>query len=158
MTIDSGVCLAKSGLVPVGRGFPEKRPGDKTACEDVNFHLLPSNTHLTDSYGVYATSRPEKAGEPLLLTVYCLSLCFTEINLNPMVNLLTSYEGHPSFSLLAETLRNQVFGISRPPIRKSAAQMTEKEWFDYAKRTWLSLKKTDLLSEYDRTLPNMPRN
>ncbi len=63
VSIGGCVSLAKSGLVPIGRGFPEKRQDEKIVCEEVNFHLLPSNAQLTDSYGVYATSRPEKAGE-----------------------------------------------------------------------------------------------
>lgn len=73
VTIGGSVSLAKSGLVPVGRGFPEKRPGDKFASEEVNFHLLPSNAHLTDSYGVYATSRPDRAGT--YIPQLCVTLC-----------------------------------------------------------------------------------
>ncbi|XP_064397219.1 nonsense-mediated mRNA decay factor SMG9-like isoform X2 [Halichondria panicea] len=136
VNIGGGVSLAKSGLVPIGRGFPDKRLGDKVGPEEVNLHLLPSNPNLADTYGTYSTSHPEKS----------------ELNLNPIFHLLTSYDGHPSFNLLSETLRNQVFGMPRPPIRKAAQQLTEKEWFDYARRVWLSLKKSDLISEYDRIL------
>ena len=83
----------------------------------------------------------------------------TELNLNPIFHLLTSYVGHPSFNLLAETLRNQIFAMPRPPIRKAAQQqITEKEWFDYARRVWLNLKKSDLVSEYDRILANTPQD
>lgn len=153
VNIGGGVSLAKSGLVPIGRGFPDKRLGDKVGPEEVNLHLLPSNPNLADTYGTYSTSHPEKSGTVRYWTP-CDDYCVppTELNLNPIFHLLTSYDGHPSFNLLSETLRNQVFGMPRPPIRKAAQQLTEKEWFDYARRVWLSLKKSDLISEYDRIL------
>lgn len=161
VNIAGGYSLAKSGLVSCGRGFPEKRPNNRFGSEDVNLHLLPSHSSLTDAYGVFATSRLEKSGRllgtpPPIMTLTLVSSCplCTEMNLNPILSLLKSFEGHPSFNLLAETLRNQIFAMPRPPIIKSSQQqqITEKEWFEHARRVWLNLKKTDLVSEYDRIL------
>ena len=40
--------------------------------------------------------------------------------------------------------------MPRPPIRRMGQQqLTEREWFDYARRIWLTLKKANLYSEYD---------
>ena len=39
-----------------------------------------------------------------------LSLPLTDLNLNPVFSLLPLYTGHPTFQVLAETLRNQIFG------------------------------------------------
>lgn len=78
-----------------------------------------------------------------------------------MLTLLTSYAGHPSYTLLSETFRNQIFSAPRSPIYRSTQQqqqLTEKEWFDYARRTWLMLKKSDLLVEYERLLQTTPPN
>lgn len=45
----------------------------------------------------------------------------------------------------------------RTPIRRMAQQqMTEREWFDYARRIWLTLKKANLYSEYERILRATP--
>jgi hypothetical protein len=35
-------------------------------------------------------------------------------------------------------------------------QLTEREWFDYARRIWLTLKKANLYSEYDRIIRATP--
>ena len=85
------------------------------------------------------------------------SLFPTDLNLNPVFSLLPLYTGHPTFQVLAETLRNQVFAMPRPPIRRMAQQqLTEREWFDYARRIWLTLKKANLYSEYDRIIRATP--
>ena len=63
VNVTGGVSLAKSGLVPIGRGFPSKKPTDRIGPGEVNFHLLPSNPALNDTYGVYPTSRSDKSGE-----------------------------------------------------------------------------------------------
>lgn len=81
----------------------------------------------------------------------------TDLNLNPVFSLLPFYTGHPSFQVLSETLRNQIFAMLRTPIRRMAQQqMTEREWFDYARRIWLTLKKANLYSEYERILRATP--
>ena len=81
----------------------------------------------------------------------------TDLNLNPVFSLLPLYTGHPTFQVLAETLRNQIFAMPRPPIRRMAQQqLTEREWFDYARRIWLMLKKANLYSEYDRIIRATP--
>jgi len=70
-----------------------------------------------------------------------------------VLRLLPSYTGHPNYTLLAETLRNQIFSLPRPPICRNTPQqqqLTEREWFDYAKRIWMTLRKADLMSEYEQ--------
>ena len=85
-----------------------------------------------------------------------------DTNLNPALKLLASYTGHPSYTLLSEAFRNQVFSSPRSPICRSTQQqqqqLTEREWFDYARRIWLMLKKSDLLTEYERLLQTTPPN
>ena len=102
---------------------------------------------------------------PFLMVTYIISTLSlshththtTDINLNPVFSLLPLYTGHPSFQVLVETLRNQIFAMQRPPIRRMAQQqLTEREWFDYARRIWLTLKKANLYSEYDRILRATP--
>ena len=57
-----------------------------------------------------------------------LSLPLTDLNLNPVFSLLPLYTGHPTFQVLAETLRNQIFAMPHPPIRRMAQQqLTERE-------------------------------
>lgn len=78
-----------------------------------------------------------------------------DTDLNPILKLLTSYMGHPSYTLLSETFRNQIFSMPRPPLCRTTQQqqqVTERDWFEYARRTWVTLKKSDLLSEYQRLL------
>ena len=49
--------------------------------------------------------------------------------LNPILSLLPMFTGYPSFQLLIETLRNQIFAMPRPPLRRTAQQqLTEREW------------------------------
>ena len=87
----------------------------------------------------------------------------TDSNLNPVLKLLISYTGHPSYTLLAETFRNQIFSMPRPPICRTSPQqqqqqLTEREWFEYARRIWITLKKSDLLTEYERILEDSSPN
>lgn len=147
-SINGGISLYKSGIVPVGRGFP-MRKASKTSDDidpvDVNLHLLPTNTSATDTFGVYTASKPDNA----------------DTNLNPILKLLASYTGHPSFTLLSETFRNQVFSMPRSPICRNTQQqqqLTEREWFDYARRSWMMLKKSELLVEYERLLQTAPQS
>ena len=86
-----------------------------------------------------------------------LSLPLTDLNLNPVFSLLPLYTGHPTFQVLAETLRNQIFAMPHPPIHRMAQQqLTEREWYDYARRIWLTLKKANLYSEYDQIVRATP--
>ena len=49
--------------------------------------------------------------------------------LNPILTLLPMFTGYPSFQLLIETLRNQIFAMPRPALRRTAQQqLTEREW------------------------------
>lgn len=65
--INGGISLYKSGIVPVGKGFPLRNKGPKSNDNidpaDVNLHLFPTNTSAMDTFGVYAASKPENAGK-----------------------------------------------------------------------------------------------
>lgn len=145
LQVASGVSLFSSGIIPTGCGFlPIKsyKKADDVNPADINLHLLPSNSSLADSYGVHTTTRPEKQ----------------DCGLTPILALLPMYTGHPSFQLLSDTLRNQLFSMPRPPLRRTAnpaqQQFTEREWFDYARRVWLTVKKSDVVTEYEHLLPS----
>ncbi len=77
VTLAGGVSLAKSGLVPIGRGFPSKKPSkshDEVAPGEVNMFLLPSIQSSSDNYGSHCTNRPEKQGKSIwsdLFVVLC---------------------------------------------------------------------------------------
>ena len=128
--ISSGVSLLKSGVIPMGN-LPSK-----FSNAGVNLHLLPTQEWDSGS----AVSRPEKL----------------EFGLNPILKLLPQYTGHPSYQLLAETLRNQIFSMPRSPLSAQFQQMNEKDWFTFAEETCNKIKKSDLLSKYDELLQNIP--
>lgn len=132
LTIDSGVSLLNSGLIPVGSSSHAKE-------NSINLQLFPTNQNAPDSFGPLA-SRPEKL----------------DTGLNPVLALLPHYTGHPTFQLLSETFRNQIFAMTRPPLTQR--QMTEREWFDNASKTWTYIKKSNqvLLEEYNKLLQNLP--
>ena len=101
-------------------------------------------------YSVWCGCCVDVLNEPYL----SLSLSLlTDLNLNPVFSLLPLYTGHPTFQVLAETLRNQKFATIR---RMAQQQLTEREWFDYARRICLTLKKANLYSEYDRIVRATP--
>ena len=62
-----GVSLARSGLVPIGRGFPTRKPPSRSPGEvdmgEVNLHLVPTNQNITDTYGTHCASPSERIGE-----------------------------------------------------------------------------------------------
>ena len=64
-SVNGGISLYKSGIVPTGRSFPTKKgpkSNDNINPADVNLHLLPTNQSANDNFGVYAASKPENAG------------------------------------------------------------------------------------------------
>lgn len=63
----------------------------------------------------------------------------------------SSYCGHPSWEVLIEELRSQTFSIPRHHLTHH--QLTEKNWFHFAARSWEMARKSSLLSEYNRLLP-----
>ncbi|EDO46042.1 predicted protein [Nematostella vectensis] len=63
---------------------------------------------------------------------------------------LPAFTGHPSYELVLETLRNQIFSIHRHPLTHHS--LTEKNWFHYAARSWDTIRKSSLISEYNRLL------
>lgn len=142
--LSGGMSLLKSGIIPIGRGFPSKKASrglEEVDPSEVNLHLLPTAQSSTDNYGAHCASRPEKQ----------------ESGLNPLFSLMSMYVGYPSAQLLSENLRNQIFAMPRLPLRRSTQQqLTEREWFDYARRIWLTLKKSDLASEYEHILQSTP--
>ena len=57
--------LLKSGIVPIGRGFPSKKASrslEEVDPREVNLHLLPTAQSSNDNYGAHCASRPEKQG------------------------------------------------------------------------------------------------
>jgi hypothetical protein len=137
-SIEGNVSLVRSGLVQKGIGFPvhstHKKAIDPAA---VNFHLLPTNSSSSDNGTTFCVTRYERKN----------------IGLNPLLCLLPSFTGHPSYQLLSETLRNQLFAMPRPSFRATPQpQFTEKEWYDFSRRTWVALKKSDLVRKYEQYL------
>ena len=64
-SINGGLSLFKSGILPVGKGFPLRKgpkSNDNIDPADVNLHLLPTNTSATDTFGIHTASKPENAG------------------------------------------------------------------------------------------------
>lgn len=150
LTVAGGVSLLKSGLVPTGRELPRPSSSKPDSVEpgSVNLHLLPHNSSAGETYSVHVVCppAPPTPGEGELAV------------LAPVLSLLPSFQGHPSYQLLSETLRNQVLAMPRPLLRRTGpqTQLTEREWFEYARRVWLTLKKSDLIGEYDRLLQATP--
>lgn len=135
--IEGNVSLSRSGLVQNGYGFPvlstHKDVIDPAA---INFHLLPTNTSSSDGGSAFCVSKSDR----------------NEMGLNPLLCLLPTFIGHPSYQLLSETMRNQLFAMPRPSFHATPQQQqfTEKEWYDYSRRTWVALKKSDLVSKYEQ--------
>ncbi|KAL3858099.1 hypothetical protein ACJMK2_012710 [Sinanodonta woodiana] len=63
---------------------------------------------------------------------------------------LPDYRGYPSFLNHINSLRSQVLAIPRDQLAHT--QLSEKNWFHYAARTWDAVKKSQLISEYNRLL------
>lgn len=63
--INGGISLFKSGVVPVGKGFPLRKgakSNENIDPADVSFHLLPTNQNATDNFSVYTAGKPENLG------------------------------------------------------------------------------------------------
>ncbi|XP_033100197.1 protein SMG9-like [Anneissia japonica] len=70
---------------------------------------------------------------------------------SPLFSILPNcYQGHPSRESLIRAFRKLVIGAQRTPIATSCN--TEKNWFHYAARMWETIKKSTLMSEYNRLL------
>ena len=77
----------------------------------------------------------------------------TKITNDPADRLFLSmprYVGRPSTSLLETTFRKMV--LSMPRHQLTRLPLTEKNWFHYAARTWETIRKSQLVSEYNRLL------
>ena len=64
-SINGGISLFKSGIVPTGKGFPLRKgakSNDNIDPADVSFHLLPTNQNATDNFSVYTAAKPENLG------------------------------------------------------------------------------------------------
>lgn len=133
LKIAGGASLMKSGIIPLGT-IP-----NAFSDSSVNLHLLPTNENLSENGGPLS-SRPAKL----------------EYGLNPILSLLPNYTSHPSYQVLVETLRNQIFSIPRHTLSYSSQQMTEKDWFTYAEKMWNTIKKSNLLSKYEELLQTLP--
>ena len=59
--------LARSGLVPIGRGFPTRKTPSRSPAEvdmgEVNLHLIPTNQNIADTYGTHCASPSERIGK-----------------------------------------------------------------------------------------------
>lgn len=60
------------------------------------------------------------------------------------------FVGHPKPGRLVSAFRDQMYAASRPLL--THASLTEKSWYQYAGRTWDTIKKSTLMSEYHRLL------
>ena len=63
---------------------------------------------------------------------------------------LPTFVGRPSTFLLETTFRKMI--LSMPRHQLTRLSLTEKNWFHYAARTWESIRKSQLVSEYNRLL------
>ena len=63
---------------------------------------------------------------------------------------LPHYVGRPSATLLESTFRKMI--LSMPRHQLTRLSLTEKNWFHYAARTWETIRKSQLVSEYNRLL------
>ncbi|KAK3083650.1 hypothetical protein FSP39_000786 [Pinctada imbricata] len=66
------------------------------------------------------------------------------------MNVLPEFKGHPPYTTLINGLRKQVYYMPRDPLTHT--NLTEKNWFNYAARTWDAVKKSPLMAEYNRLL------
>ncbi|GLV35793.1 uncharacterized protein CBL_01055 [Carabus blaptoides fortunei] len=63
----------------------------------------------------------------------------------------TKYLGHPPFENLVRELRAQIHSIARIPLL--SAQLTEKNWLQFAARVWETIKKNTFFLEYSKLMP-----
>ena len=63
---------------------------------------------------------------------------------------LKSYDEKPELEQLTEAFVNMVLSVPRRNI--SHQVLTEKSWFHYAARTWESLKKSSVITEFSRLI------
>ena len=63
---------------------------------------------------------------------------------------MPQYVGRPSTTLLEITFRKMM--LSMPRHQLTRLSLTEKNWFHYAARTWETIRKSQLVSEYNRLL------
>lgn len=61
-----------------------------------------------------------------------------------------TYQGNPSFEMVLQTLRNQIFSVHRHLLTHHT--LTERNWFHFAARSWDTVRKSSLISEYNRLL------
>ncbi|XP_003386367.1 PREDICTED: protein SMG9-like [Amphimedon queenslandica] len=159
VTIAGGMSLARSGLVPVGKLIPPEhkdwsgtvKPGAPQEECNINLHLLPTNINPQDNFGSHCVKRTDRE----------------DAGLNPILSLIRPmYQGHPSFQLLAETLRNQIFMMPRPSLRPSHGStiaqqpqppqpMFERDWYDYARRSLAAIKKSNVAHEHKKLLRDL---
>ncbi|XP_020609690.1 protein SMG9-like [Orbicella faveolata] len=61
-----------------------------------------------------------------------------------------TYQGNPSFDVVLHSLRNQIFSVHRHLLTHHS--LTERNWFHFAARSWETVRKSSLISEYNRLL------
>ncbi|XP_067666070.1 nonsense-mediated mRNA decay factor SMG9-like [Haliotis asinina] len=86
------------------------------------------------------------------MNVFCIpQMEYYKLEPEPILTLLPEYRGFPTFILLVRSLRNQIYSLPRHLLTHTT--LSEKNWFHYAARMWDTVRKSQLLSEYNRLLP-----
>ncbi|XP_041373316.1 protein SMG9-like isoform X2 [Gigantopelta aegis] len=86
------------------------------------------------------------------INMFCLPhMEYYKTDQDAILSFLPEYRGCPSFSCLLKSLRNQILAMPRCLVTHT--QLSEKNWFHYAARMWDTVRKSQLLAEYNRLLP-----
>lgn len=139
---------------------------NKACREDFSVH---NYTSLQQALAeIFATSKLKMQGDVSMSTgreTFCLNPAFIKSSMNlfllphmdqgqesadSLMSQMPEYRGYPSFSTLITSLRSQLFSMPREPITHSS--LTEKNWFHYSARIWDSIRKSQLIAEYNRLL------
>lgn len=69
---------------------------------------------------------------------------------NGICNKSPIYHGYPSFEVVLQALRNEIFSVHRHLLTHHS--LTERNWFHFAARSWETVRKSSLIAEYNRLL------
>ncbi|XP_065830391.1 nonsense-mediated mRNA decay factor SMG9-like [Oscarella lobularis] len=119
----SGVSLLNSGTLTFAKeDLTSELSGKEIDC---NLFLLPHSSH----------EKEERSLDSVLTSS----------------SLLPGYIGYPSYHLLGEALRNNLFHLPRRSFQRNTS-FTESHWFHYAGRCWTAIKKASIFAEYAQYL------
>jgi len=68
-----------------------------------------------------------------------------------ILSLISDFKGHPGYEALLQELYQSI--VSTPRSQLTHSPLSEKNWFHYAARMWDAVKKSQMMSEYNRLLP-----